>query len=371
MNLILAEIDFPANFQSRTTTGSGTFATPGTIIVTAQSHTTLVPATVTYTIVVTKSADTQIVLVDTPLFVNAVPAFSNSIIYNPQFLNGSVFTDTTLFTLSTTYSTDIATKLNNYQTTRLVYNTTGTTYLPLLVANQAALDSFCTTNGITDAAEKTAMKNLTSSNIYVEITAQDGTTKTYYSVSVASKLTTTDLSVAGTALPLFDVQGELVYVVAGTTGAQLLANLDRLTNWQTITVTNNAGVTNAGALVDYNLLTVTAQDGTAKVLTIMTYVKTSVASLVTATTANHAATVTVGGSTIGLVKYGTGTSAKYITAAELLAVLNTSGARSYALFTSEGIAKTQTALFSGDYVVVTTVAANGVSYTSTYIIVLN
>jgi len=369
MALILAEIDFAANFQSIVTAGSGTFASPGTIMVSAQSNGTPLVQQL-YTIVITKSVDTQILLKDTTLYASEVPEYSNSIIYNPQYLVGSTYTDMNLYGFATRYDDDFASTAGSYQTTDLVYLFGSTYYTIVGLTSSGTLDSFCANAlHIIDATEKAAMLNLTSANIFVKVTAQDSTVTAYYTISLSSKATSTELSVAGTATPLFDVQGDIVYVAYGTTGAQLLANLDKLTNWQTITVTNNAGTANAGALADYNLLKVTPQTGAVKVYTIMTVNPNLTPSVIS--TATNSSTVTVNATTIVLVKYGTGSSAKYITAAELLAMLNTSGSRSYALFTSEGLAKTQTALFDGDFLVITTVGADGVSYTDSFIIVLN
>ena len=363
--LILAEIDLNLYFQTRLFGGTAISAgTPDarTLTIFAQDHVTTTAENKTvYTIKTVKSTDVVLKLSET--VANHVDTMETgtikSIRYNAQRAIG-VNWDASSF--STYYNTgfDIDT---NYQTQALVvFNPATSLYVPFATAVGS-------TSPLT-ATEKAAAIALTSSDIYVRVTAQDGTTFGYYNVSFAAKSDNVTLNVIADTNPLFDVQGDIVYVASGTTGTALSNNLDRATFWQTIVVQNNAGTAITSALlVDYDQVKVTAQNGTIKVYTIMV-VNPNLTPTKVSTAANQSS-VAIDNTlkTITIGNYGTTTAPKYVTAAELLAMLQTSGSRSYALFTSEGLAKTQTALFDGDYLVVTTVGIDGVSYTSTYIII--
>jgi len=107
--------------------------------------------------------------------------------------------------------------------------------------------------------------------LVVEITAQDGTTKGYYPVSVQTKSPDKDLhlvAVAAGADPVVTAHDNslLTMTVAhGTTTTGLLAALESAKYFQTIQVLNNAGVQKSTATVaTYDLLRVTAQDGTVR-----------------------------------------------------------------------------------------------------------
>ena len=369
--LIAAELNFVDAFMR--------YSTATTITVTSQSGLSVV-----YTIVYDKAADTTLSLKSTT---NFVPAYVESlgvgnIVYKPQFVSGSSYVTLNLYNLVSYYATDFEIFSYYTPTVRLVYQKTDGTYVAITTAvnSDATLDSFATTNSI-DATEKAALKNLTSNRIFVEVVAQNTTTKAYYPVSVGALKTSTVLAAKANLTPIFEVQGTIIYVGANTTITAMKANLDVATNWQTVTYLLNSGnaiATDATVLVDYNVIRVVAQDGTIAEYTVRVVSPNTVAAKVASTAANslQVASITIPGTTwpasIDVTNWKTNSDSTkvYLTAAEFLALLDTTGSRSYSLTTSEGLAKTSTQLFTGDILTVTTLGIDGHEYTNDYIIVI-
>lgn len=377
--LILAEIDFAANFQSRTYSGNGT-TSPWIITVSAQNSVTGALVQQAYTVVVNKSNDTMIDLKASPKYVYTVDG-SFTGVYNPQYVSGSAYVDLDLSKIHTVFAADFTSAstsggLNSYyQVVKLVYFVGGE-YVNL--PTDVTLTAFKTTYSLTDA-EVTAINKLTSTNIYIEVTAQASTTaapvKSYYPLALAPRLTTVELDSVGTT-PLFDVQGSIMYVQSGLTGKQLFDSIDAAANWQVVNVYKNDGESSLKSsnlpLVDFNIVKVVAQDGTIATYTIKVVTPIDDAAKIASTGLSGDASlkynsITVNPTNITITEWKTDT---YVTAAELLSYLTTANSRSYELTTSEGLAKTSTAVFTGDILIVTHLGIDGVEYTNSYNIIL-
>lgn len=111
--------------------------------------------------------------------------------------------------------------------------------------------------------------------LVIEIVAQNGTTIVRYAVNApTAKLNVTtpvidDTDVVKQINAAVGTAARVIEVYYGVTAAELLAALDLDANYQAAAVYQNDGITQkTGALVDFNILKVTAQDGTVESFTV-------------------------------------------------------------------------------------------------------
>jgi len=360
---VIAEFNFAKNFQTRTagrylTAGDPTTWVPGAgafadivVRVFAESYhaTTNNTAYTDYAIDYFYNSSTMIVFKDT---VKVADPLQGLITVDSAYWNGSIY--------APTLATDVTTDLNagaNFQTiTRVMLNpqytyavAQGTTTLPTMYV------PFVLGQDKDGAGAGTAVTTL--ADLIVRVTAQNSTTALPnvqdYPVYVKALSSDTMLhdsvvEAAATNGVFVNNNDNTITVANGSTYTNLVGALNIHDYFQAMGVTLNDGTNNAGTLNSYDVLTITAQDGTVKEYTIMV-----------------AAAAPAGPSTSTAATFGANFAAGKKVADLLTDAETANPLMTFEVVTSEGSAKTEAKLFAGDLVIVT--AEDGTT-TQTYII---